>query len=51
LALLAKLKAQPQDNFLSQTLQSNADELVTEMSQLRGRDFDKRYAEYEPSYH
>ena len=51
LALLKKLKVQPQDNFLSQTLQKNADALVDEMSKLRGAAFDKRYAENELAYH
>ena len=51
LALLKKLKAQPQDNFLSQTLQKNAAKLVDEMSKLRGEAFDKRYAENELAYH
>lgn len=51
LALLAKLKAQPQDNFLSKTLLENADSLVEEMSKLRGIEFDRRYAENELAYH
>ncbi len=51
LALLAKLGAQPQDNFLSQTLEINAKALIDEMSQLRGSAFDKRYAENELAYH
>ncbi len=51
LALLGKLNAQPQDNFLSQSLQKGAEELITEMSQLRGDAFDKRYAENELAYH
>lgn len=51
LALLAKLNAQPQDNFLSRSLQENAEKLITEMSQLRGAAFDKRYAENELAYH
>lgn len=51
LALLAKLQAQPQDNFLSQSLQANAEKLIDEMSKLRGSDFDKRYAENELAYH
>lgn len=51
LALLDKLGAQPQDNFLSQSLQANAEKLIDEMSQLRGADFDKRYAENELAYH
>lgn len=51
LALLKKLNAQPQDNFLSQDLQKNAEKLVDEMSQLRGRAFDRRYAQNELAYH
>ena len=51
LELLAKLKAQPQDNFLSRQLSENADVLVAEMSQLSGKDFDARYAENELGYH
>jgi len=51
LALLAKLDAQPQDNFLSQSLQENAEKLITEMSALRGAAFDKFYAENELAYH
>jgi len=51
LALLAKLDAQPQDNFLSQALQVGAEELINEMSQLRGAAFDMRYAENELGYH
>lgn len=51
LALLAKLKAQPQDNFLSKDLLKGADALVDEMSKLRGAAFDKRYAENELAYH
>ncbi|MEX3007264.1 DUF4142 domain-containing protein [Hoeflea sp. TYP-13] len=51
LALLAELNADPQDNFLSQTLMENADKLIDEMSQLRGAAFDKRYAENELAYH
>ncbi len=51
LALLAKLKAEPQGNFLSTTLQQNAEKLIDEMSSLRGQAFDKRYAENELAYH
>jgi putative membrane protein len=51
LALLAKLDAQPQDNFLSQSLNENAEKLITEMSALRGADFDKFYAGNELAYH
>lgn len=51
LALLAKLGAQPQDNFLSKSLLEGADKLVNEMSALRGAEFDRRYAENELAYH
>ncbi len=51
LALLQKLGAQPQDNFLSQNLNKQADQLVEEMSALSGAEFDKRYAENELAYH
>jgi len=51
LALLKKLDAQPQDNFLSKQLAANSEKLVDEMSQLRGAAFDKRYAENELAYH
>ena len=51
LALLDKLGAQAQDNFLSRTLLENADKLVDEMADLRGTEFDKRYAENELAYH
>jgi putative membrane protein len=51
LALLAKLGANAQDNFLSQTLNANAEKLIDEMSQLRGDDFDRFYAENELGYH
>ena len=51
LALLGKLNAQPQDNFLSQTLELGATDLINEMSQLRGQAFDRRYAENELGYH
>jgi len=51
LALLAKLQAQPQDNFLSQTLSVNAESIIDELSVLRGREFDRRYAQNELEYH
>ena len=51
LALLAKLNAAPEDNFLSKALLEGADKLVDEMSALRGTAFDKRYAENELEYH
>ncbi|MDH3740812.1 MAG: DUF4142 domain-containing protein [Hyphomicrobiales bacterium] len=51
LALLQKLKVQPQDNFFSKQLSENADKLVAEMSKLTGKAFDRRYAENELGYH
>ena len=51
LALLLKLDASPQDNFLSRQLGGQADQLIDEMRQLRGTAFDRRYAENELGYH
>ena len=51
LALLKKLKASPQDNFLSQALNKDSEKIVEELSKLRGAAFDKRYAENELAYH
>jgi putative membrane protein len=51
LALLKKLKVSAQDNFLSRQLNSKADILVQEMSQLSGANFDRRYANNELAYH
>ena len=51
LALLDKLGASAQDNFLSQQLNEGAEALIDEMSQLRGKAFDRRYAENELAYH
>ena len=51
LGLLNKLGASVQDNFLSQALEQEATSLVNEMSALRDREFDKRYAENELAYH
>lgn len=51
LALLNKLGAQPQDNFLSQALKDGAADIVNELTALRGAEFDKRYAENELAYH
>ena len=51
LALLGKLDAQPQDNFLSQQLTERSRQLVDEMSALRGAEFDRFYANNEFEYH
>jgi len=51
IALVTKLNVAPQDNFLSQQLNGQADQLVREMSQLTGAEFDRRYAENELGYH
>ncbi|VAW18877.1 hypothetical protein MNBD_ALPHA11-417 [hydrothermal vent metagenome] len=51
LALLAKLDAQPQDNFLSMTLQRNSEDLIDNMRKLSGAEFDIFYAKNEVAYH
>ncbi len=51
LALLQRLKVQPQDNFLSEQLVKQSEALVAEMRQLNGREFDRRYAANELDYH
>jgi putative membrane protein len=51
LALLDKLKAQPQDNGFSQTLIEGAEAKLGEMAKLSGPAFDKSYAENELAYH
>lgn len=50
-ALLKKLNANAQDNFLSKQLSAQADQLVDEMSSLSGKAFDQRYADNELGYH
>lgn len=50
LALLQKLNVAPQDNFLSQQLNGQADQLVKGMSQLSSAAFDRRYTENELGY-
>lgn len=51
LELLQKLGAQPQDNFLSQSLEEDADKIVDDFSKLRGAEFDQAYAANELAYH
>ena len=51
LALLDKLGAKAQDNFLSQSLAADAEKIIDELSQLTSNAFDKRYAENELGYH
>lgn len=51
LELLAKLGAEAQDNFLSQKLATDSEEIINRLSQLRGAEFDRAYAENELSYH
>lgn len=51
LALLDKLGAEAQDNFLSQQLNENADKIAAELESLDGAAFDERYAENELAYH
>ncbi|GJM09752.1 MAG: membrane protein [Lysobacteraceae bacterium] len=51
LALLDKLGASPQDNFLSQSLTADSEKIIDELAQLRGHEFDLRYAANELAYH
>ena len=51
LALLRKLGASAQDNFLSRNLNAQAETLVDEMSHMHGKAFDRRYAANELAYH
>ncbi len=51
LALLEKLKAQPQDNGFSQALLTGSDAKIKEMAALSGPAFDKAYAANELAYH
>jgi len=51
LDLLEKLGVQAEDNFLSQTLNENAEKITAELAALDGAEFDKAYAENELAYH
>ena len=51
LALLKKLGANPEDNFLSQSLLADSKKIVTKLSHLHGAAFDKGYADNELAYH
>lgn len=51
LALLEKLNAQPQNNFLSESLQEDAEGIVDNLASLRGAEFDRAYANNELAYH
>lgn len=51
LALLDKLGAEAQDNFLSQKLAADSEDIINRLSQLRGAEFDRAYAENELGYH
>ena len=51
LALLEKLNATAQDNFLSQALLAGAEKIIDELTALRGAEFDRRYAQNELAYH
>ncbi|SLN49478.1 hypothetical protein ROA7450_02446 [Roseovarius albus] len=51
LELLDKLGAQATDNFLSQKLNEDAEDIIDLLSQLRGAEFDLAYAENELGYH
>lgn len=51
LDLLGKLGAQAEDNFLSQKLAADSEGIINRLSQLRGAEFDRAYAENELGYH
>lgn len=51
LQLLEQLGVSAEDNFLSQKLNADSAVIITELSQLRGAEFDKRYAQNELDYH
>ncbi len=51
LKLLKRLNAAAKDNFLSQQLNGQSDQVVKELSHLRGDAFNLRYAENELAYH
>jgi putative membrane protein len=51
LALLKKLKAEPQDNAFSQALMKGAKDNWAKMATLSGQAFDKSYAANELAYH
>ena len=51
LALLKKLKAEPQDNAFSQALMKGAKDNWAKMATLSGKAFDKSYAANELAYH
>ena len=51
LGLLSKLGAQAQDNFLSQTLNRNAEGIINDLASRRGSSFDRAYAANELAYH
>lgn len=51
LALLKKLGAEAKDNFLSQKLNEDAEKIIDGFRKLRGKEFDKAYAENELAYH
>ncbi len=51
LALLERLGASAQDNFLSQQLIENSKEIIDQLATLRGAEFDRFYAENELAYH
>jgi putative membrane protein len=51
LALLQKLGASPEDNFLSQSLTEQSKKIIAEMIALNGGAFDRYYATNELKYH
>ena len=50
-ALAERLNVQAQDNDLSRQMRANAERIKNQLSELRGADFDRFYAENELRYH
>ena len=50
-ALAKRLGVTAQDNEVSRQLRANAAKITNELSQLRGAEFDRRYAANEAAYH
>ena len=51
LALLGKLGVEAKDNFLSKSLNANAENVLADLAGRRGADFDRAYAANELAYH
>jgi putative membrane protein len=50
-ALAKKLKVKPEDNDTSKSLKKGGDENMAKLKKLKGKEFDKEYADHEVAYH